>query len=283
MNFVDKDALIQAGHSITDDYLNSHCRIDDATGSYHYQNVDYDGNFGDSGAKDAIQRLALALQDNCCCYCMRDLRHQNQQITLEHVIPQSASSEEFGRYTALGVHPLTDAELIRTADFTGVPNITIPPRPHTVTFENLMASCDGTFPDKDGTSQCCNHKRGNDFVYPMFYIASVRNEITYMEDGTMQPNANCAYPDEYRQTIVHTRLNCQNLKDIRKLWHLFASENYEVLVACVGDRNLRSKILMTVLFKKEDQSEADSKILCKFMKDDYWKTFLLYHWFYNRI
>ena len=39
MNYVDKDALIQAGHSITDDYLNSQCRIDDENGSYRFQNV----------------------------------------------------------------------------------------------------------------------------------------------------------------------------------------------------------------------------------------------------
>lgn len=283
MRYIDKRGHLQTGHKITDDYLDSNCRIDDGNGAYHYQNVDYDGSFSDSGAKAAMQELSLAAQENYCCYCMRDLGRQHQQVTLEHIIPQSATAAEFGRYTALGVVPLTNEEVIRAADFTGVQNIGMPPRPHTVTFENLTASCDGTFPDRDGTSQCCNHKRGDRFVYPMFYVAVVEDEIAYMEDGTMQPGVNCLHAQEYRDTIVHTRLNCQNLKDVRKLWHLFNGVDGQVLVACLGDRNLRTKTLMAVLFKKEGQSEADSKILGKFLKDDYWKTFLLYHWFHHRI
>ncbi len=283
MRYIDKHTHLQEGHSITDGYLDSYCRIDDGDGNYHYQNVDYDGTFSDSGAKAAMQQLLMDVQDGFCCYCMRDLSQKYQKVTLEHIIPQSASAEELGSYTALGVVPLTNVEVIRTADFTGVPIIGISPRPHTVTFENLMASCDGMFPETGATAQCCNHKRGNKFVYPMFYVAMVENEIAYMEDGTMQPNGQCMLAQVYRDTIEHTRLNCQNLKDVRRLWHLFAGVDYRLLVACVSDRNLRTKTLKTVLFKKPEQSEADSKILGKFLKDDYWKTFLLYHWFHNRI
>lgn len=283
MKYIDKSNHLQEGHRITDGYLNVQCRIDDGNGNHHYQNIDYDSSFGDSGAKAAMQQLALASQDNLCCYCMRDLARQNQQVTLEHIIPQHATAGDFGRYTSLCVEPLTVDRVIRTDDFAGVPNIGVPPRPHTVTFENIVASCDGTFPDREGTSQCCNHKRGNGFVYPMFYVAVVAEELSFMEDGSMQPNTNCTHHAEYRQTIEHTRLNCQNLKDIRKLWHLFAGVDGRVLIACLKDKNLRIKTLMAVLFKKAEQSEADSKILGKFLKDDYWKTFLLYHWFHHRI
>ena len=107
---------------------------------------------------------------------------------MEHIIPQHATAGDFGRYTSLCVEPLTVDKVIRTYDFAGVPNIGVPPRPHTVTFENIVASCDGTFPDREGTSQCCNHKRGNGFVYPMFYVAVVAEELSFMEDGRIQAN-----------------------------------------------------------------------------------------------
>ena len=183
----------------------------------------------------------------------------------------------------LNVTPLTVDTVARTGDFTGVPNVNVPPRPHTVTFENLVVSCDGTFPDKKGSSQCCNHKRGQEDIYPLFYVATVSNEISYTEDGSMQPNAQCAHQQEYRDTIGKARLNCTNLRDIRRLWHLFGGEPRQVLVSCLIDKDLRSRTLTTVLFKKQNLMEQDSIILTKFMKDEYWKTFLLYHWFHHKI
>lgn len=283
MRYIDKNTHLQAGHDITDRYLDSTCKVDDSDENYYYQNVDYDGSFGKTGAKDAMMRLALGNQENFCCYCMRDLHLQNQRITLEHIIPQSCDKAKFNLYIGLNVSPLTADNVVRTGDFTSVPNVSTPPRPHTVTFENLVASCDGTFPDKDGTSQCCNHKRGDNEVYPMFYVATVGDEITYMDDGSMQPSVGCAHQMEYRRTIENVRLNCQNLKDIRRLWHLFDCEEFQVLVSCLDDKNLRNRTLITVLFKQKDLVERDSDILTKFMKDDYWKTFLLYHWFHHKI
>jgi hypothetical protein len=283
MRYIDKSAHLQAGHDITDQYLDSTCKVDDGDGSYHYQNVDYDGSFGRTGAKNAMAQLALANQDSFCCYCMRDLHLQNQDVTLEHIIPQSCDGAKFNYYVGLNVPPLTADNMVRTGDFTGVENVKVPPRPHTVTFENLVASCDGTFPDKTGSSQCCNHKRGQKDVYPMFYVTSVGDEITYMEDGSMQPSVGCVCQAEFRHTIDNVRLNCQNLKDIRRLWHLFDCEEFQVLVSCLDDRNLRNRTLITVLFKELDLVERDSDILTKFMKDDYWKTFLMYHWFHHKI
>lgn len=283
MRYIDKYSHLREGNDVTDHYLETVCRVNDGDGNYHYQNVDYDGSFTSTDAKSEMRRLAMVSQDNLCCYCMRDLHMQNQRITLEHIIPQHASQAEYNGYTGINLPPLTAATVIRTDDFVGVPNQICPPRPHTVTFENLVASCDGTFPETEGCPQCCNHSRGEKHVYPIFFVEGVEKEITYMEDGTMQPVAGCAQQAEYRQTIENARLNCQNLKDIRKLWHLFAEVEFEVLIECIKDMNLRTKTLMKVLFNKEEQSESDSKILNKFMKDDYWKTFLLYHWFHHRI
>lgn len=283
MRYIDKHQHLQAGHAITDDYLDQECRIDDENGHYCYQNVDYEGSFASSGVKSKMQRLALDSQENYCCYCMRDLHMQNQQVTLEHIIPQSCSADEFANYTRLNVSPLTDDEVVLTSRFTNVDNIHVPPRPHTVTFENLTASCDGTFPDKVGTSQCCNHHRGCKFVYPMFFEVDVEEKIVYRENGAMQPKNGCPHSDEYRKTIENVKLNCQNLMDIRRLWHLFANVEYEELVACLSDRNLRMKSLRQVLYQDGAMLNQDNNIQRKFMKDQYWRTFLLYHWFHHKL
>lgn len=283
MKYIDKEAHLQAGRNITDQYLETTCKVDDGNGNYHYQNVDYDGTFGDTGAKDAMTRLALDSQENFCCYCMRDLHVQNQEVTLEHIIPQSSDVAKFNYYIGLNVPPLTANNVMRTSDFTGVQNIHVPPRPHTVTFENLVASCDGTFPDKTGSSQCCNNKRGQEKVYPMFYVVTVADEIVYTQDGSMQPATQSAHQDEYRNTIQKARLNCTNLQDIRRLWHLFAGEPMGNLVSCLADKDLRWVLLMQVLYHDIRLMEQDARIQTKFMKDDYWKTFLMYHWFHQKI
>lgn len=283
MKYINKSVHLQAGHNITDQYLETTCKVDDGNGNYHYQNVDYDGTFGSTGAKSAMLELALKNQDNYCCYCMRDMHLQRQNVSLEHIIPQSCDKKKFDYYMGLNVTPLTASVVLRTCDFTGVQNVGVPPRPHTVTFENLVVSCDGTFPDKKGSSLCCNHKRGHEDIYPLYYIVTVSDDITYTEDGSMQPIAQCSHQAEYRNTIEKARLNCTNLQDIRRLWHLFARERLDNLRACLHDKNRRDLLLKQVLYHNSRLLNQDARIQTKFMKDDYWRTFLLYHWFHNKI
>ena len=64
MKYIDKSTHLQAGHEITDLYLETTCKVDDGSGNYHYQNVDYDGTFGDTGAKGAMTQLVLDNQEN---------------------------------------------------------------------------------------------------------------------------------------------------------------------------------------------------------------------------
>ena len=146
-----------------------------------------------------------------------------------------------------------------------------------------MASCDGTFPDREGTSQCCNHKRGNRFVYPMFYKEDISDNIRYMQDGTMQPRLQCNNEMFYMDTINNTRLNCQILKDIRRLWHLYRETSYKELVTYLGDKDGRKKSLSSILYKNPNLMEQDARIGGKFMLNAYWRTFLLYHWFHGKL
>jgi len=283
MRYIDKHPFLQEGHKITDDYLESTCLIKDVGIHYHYQNVDYGGTFADTGAKQKMQDLALISQDHKCCYCMRDLSPQNQQVTLEHIIPQSASEAEFNGYTSKNVPYLTNQDIIRTGNFVGKPDIPICPRPHTVAFENLVASCDGTFPDKVGYPHCCNLHRGNKTIYPMFFASNIDKEITFTQDGSMHPVPHCTLLKEYSQTIFSLGLNCKTLKDIRRLWHLFKNVPYNILLNCLYDKSLRDKTLKEVLYQNENFLEQDAYIHVKFLKDDYWGTFLLYKWFHQKL
>lgn len=282
MRYINKESSLVAGHEITDNYLNNNCRVADDNGHYHYQNIDYDGSFRTSGAKEEMQSLILMNQGNRCCYCMRDLSELNQHVTLEHIIPQETDTEEFCKYTSLRVRFLASTDVTLCNSFCFMPDVNLPPRPHTVTFENLVASCDGTFPDKASTAQCCNNRRGKKFVYPLYLDENIESEIVYMKNGTMQPKIGCTHEAEYRQSIENVNLNCSNLKDIRRLWYLLANEDFDDLNASLNDKNLRVQLLRRVLYRDVNMILQDNMIYSKFMHDGYWSTFLMYHWFYKK-
>lgn len=279
MKYIDKQPHLDQGHEITDNYLNGWCRVDGSDGHYSYINIDYDGSFRSSSAKDQMRELALANQSNFCCYCMRDLGQQNQKMTLEHIIPQSCSTADFSRYTSHSLPFFSSNEIIHTDSFKGVQDISVPPRPHTVTFENLVASCDGTFPDKVGSCQCCNGKRKESEIYPLFYQVNIERELEYKNDGTILPAAGTPRYRDYLETIGTIGLNCTNLKDIRRLWHLFEDVDISELAACLHDGKKRDELLWDYLYKVAGQEDQDNRTLQNFRKKEYWKTFLLYHWF----
>lgn len=124
--------------------------------------------------KQALYEGLTEEQHGFCCYCMRSLTVKNEKtvkegetvtkkknVTLEHVIPHKlkiTAMEELARYQAYApLHKtlveLTDPKRPITT------KITEAPYPHFIAYENLVASCDGKFPNKK-SSICCNNKRG---------------------------------------------------------------------------------------------------------------------------
>lgn len=283
MRFIDKAPYMAAAHKVTDDYLDTYCKIVQDN-SWVFQNVLYDGSFRSSGARSLMLAIARSSQENLCCYCMRELTRDDSRVTLEHLIPQKVTTQEFNNfYMALGAPWLTPAEVILTSNFTGVPGVQVPPRPHTVTFENLTASCDGSFPDKGLTSQCCNSFRKSKRIYPLFYIKGIQNEMNYYQDGTIMPKIKSYLREEAIETIEHSGLNCRNLKQIRRLWKLLVNTSMSTILNCAENKSLRQKILMEVLFKEDKRAEMDQAIMNNFMEDQYWDTFMLYKWFHKKI
>lgn len=271
MQYIDKSTRRAAGNQITEEYLERVCKTEDPLdGRVRYQNIDYQGSF-----KPYRQRMArelLATQNGLCCYCMRKLT-DGQKVTLEHIIPQSASSKAYYQ----GIGELADNEIILTKQFTAAHKQSFPPYPHTVAYHNLVASCDGTFPDKGMSSQCCNNKRSNADAYPVFYLPDAATRLVYLVNGKVFP-ANISDP-KVQELINAVKLNCTSLVEIRGLWYRLQGCSDAELAACTSDRNRRVETLASRLLTTGGLPGSSSDMIRKYSKDAYWQTFMLYDYF----
>lgn len=270
MRYIDKNANSAEGDHITDDYLENECKMTDPlTGDIRYMNIDYSGSFTSEGYKDRMLELGMVSQSRFCCYCLRKIG-KKQSATLEHIIPQKASETvDFDNF-----NELSKTEITLTLDFTTAHNQGRPPYPHTVAWNNLVVSCDGHFPlDNNVSSHCCNNARSSDFAPPVYYLKDIESRIVFMQNGTMM-----TADDDVKATIRAAKLNCQSLKEIRRLWYLLRNTSYRDIVRCLYDRNLRNKILYSVFCM---ESIADIHFIYKYQRDEYWQVFMKYHLFYT--
>ena len=267
MQYINKKANENEGNLITDEYLENECKTtDQLTGDVRYQNIDYAGSFSSSGYKKQMLELGMVSQQRYCCYCLRKIG-KSKSATLEHIIPQkSASTEGYDRYAEL-----SNQQVILTPEYTSEENQTRPPHPHTVAWNNLVVSCDGRFPiDNQVSSHCCNNARSSEYAPPVYYLPDLESQLVYMQNGTLLPRDGNNQND-IRATIGSAKLNCQALKEIRRLWYLLRDCSYKEIVACLYDRDLRMKTLCTV-FSMNDFSDVN--MVVKYQKDEYWRTFM---------
>jgi len=280
MKYIDKASGAEEGRAITEEYVQEECAICDGTET-RYQNISYDG-FCNRGYRGRMIDVLKKAQGNYCCYCMRDLSQNSGEIALEHIIPQKPNQGDEKRYRALGLKSLSEKVLLLESEFATAGNQTMPPYPHTVAFDNFFNSCTGTFPDKDGMPQCCNNSRGNKFCLPLPLYSNVANMIVFSKDGEVVPYPKHKLASQIADSIAFYHLNCSNLKLIRRLWYLLRNKDYEVLLDCIHNLDLRNKILMEVLYKDSKSSAEDAILYIKYMRNKYWQTFISYHWFQNK-
>lgn len=273
MRYIDKNEIQQEGRAITEDYIHDHCTTDEG----RYINISYSA-FCSLGYGAKMVECMKKAQENYCCYCMRDMSMNSGAITLEHLIPQHPGNGNIHRYRQLGIDSFKAEVLSLVDEFTHAPSQAMPPYPHNVAFDNFLNSCNGTFPDKGGSSLCCNNKRGNAYSIPLPLYTDVEQMIDYKEEGEIQPNAQHPLASEIAIAIAAYSLKCDNLKIIRRMWYLFRHTNYDLLVQCIHDGDLRSKTLNSVLYQDPIYIGIDSKAW-KYNNSEYWKTFLSYHWF----
>jgi hypothetical protein len=83
------------------------------------------------------------------------------------------------------------------------------------------------------------------------------------------------------QLIDRAGLNCNMLKDIRRLWYVLKNEALADLYNCTNDERLRELILSKSLFKNANNVDSDYRILEKFRKQNYWIKLMGYTYFYD--
>lgn len=299
MRYINKSTHRAQGLAIIEEYLEDKCK--DANN--RYSGIGYDGRDNVSFPfystekgkyRKALTRILLDNQNGLCCYCLRRLKtaqdeqFSEQKITLEHIIPRGYTSSDNVEYyqSAPGLSP-NDVEITdryESINYVQKKNI----HPHKIAYNNLLISCNGTFPNKEtqnGGRQkiCCNLVRLRKNAYPIYYLPHVSTLVAYLKDGDVQAVPGTTEFDLVDTMLTNTELHCDSLKEIRLLWYLLRDEDIEDIVQCNASESLRSFILSKHLFDSSSNVEIEraSELVTKFSKPEYWDTFMLYSVFHN--
>lgn len=147
---------------------------------------------------------------------------KRERITLEHIIPKSlTSSKDMDPYFKRGHPNLTEAVLRTTTEFNDAYIQTpIPPYPHDVAYDNISLSCDGSFRPDVRNGACCNNKRGDQTVNPVYLYPDIERTINFLPNGIMSPDKTSPFFEDTVNLIIKTDLNCSQLKEIRRILFL---------------------------------------------------------------
>lgn len=220
-----------------------------------------------------------------CCYCMRRLFLNNtdghkENVTYEHIIPHRITAQEWGadkdkyiRFPNLNEDHITvcfDGELTEEQKRTKMVGL----YPHFVSYYNLVASCDGAIFEGSAlhNSRCCNNKRQERFVMPIYLSACLSSGISYTSKGELD------YDDSVYdcQWFDDTHLNLTNawITLVRRIWCKISKSQYtdQDVEEARADKGLRQDIIDDVDSNNEILSWADS--------DSAWNLFSEYSWFY---
>lgn len=235
--------------------------------------------------KELIQSLRPVLvkeQDYYCCYCMRKLydhdagKHQ-ENVTLEHIIPNKITSGDWKRdksgYLRYGNLSTKNVNVCCGGKLTSnqkTVKITCLPHPHFVAYHNIVASCDGRIFEKGNVqkSKCCNNKRGNKFVPPIYFDINMVKGIGYDSEGKLD------FDDTKYESTWFQRLNltCSWLTKIRKIWCDISKTSYTIqdIDDAINDTRKRQDIIDDINI---DPSWENN--------DSCWILLSEYCWFYD--
>lgn len=269
MQFINKSKHKKKGHLIVKSFIKGQWQYD----IQRYVNLEYN----ELKRCDAFKYLLLKEQRGFCCYCMRKIPLND--VTLEHVIPHhikdhAHKKDEIKYYTQFGRLKRKYVYYCPDADIPPSPPLRIPPFPHCIAYENLVASCNGkVFEGGDAyvlhKSKCCNNFRGNDRIIPLFFIPRIAEIICYEIDGTL------TYIEKYHPTISSLNLMHHTLIFIRKVWAKIVINNISLSLVNKGltDSDVRKNIIDDIDI---DRSERNTLKV-----ESYWKLLIEFYWFYN--
>lgn len=299
MRWIDKSHNRKDGLQNTQDFLDSYCL--EPNGRHQgirYNDKDPGGKqifcMADNGKyRKKLTQLLLDEQKNLCCYCLRRLKtNQNeewsdQKITLEHIIPRSYTSGSNASYyqsaQGLSSQDVELTDIYESPGYTQQTNI----HPHKVAYNNLVASCNGTFPDKlnrsDGKQKlCCNLYRKELPAYPIYFHPDVSDFVDYLSDGDVQAVIGSPFESEIATLITNTNLQFISLKEIRYLWYLLRHTDEAAIYACNASKTDRDFLLGKILYGCEATDINRSvDIHQKYVKQSYWDTLILYNEFHR--
>lgn len=287
---------------VVKEYLNKYCLKSD--GRYHsIRYDDRDPGTGPSFCKaeagsyrKRLTNILLNNQDGYCCYCMRKIKtaqHEedsDEVVTREHIIPRGFTTANKSKVTDYYQQCPEMEEVILTDEFEDIAHSQVndlPPYPHKVAYQNLVASCNGTFPyvrnDKQNKPKiCCNEARHEKDAFPVYYFQDIESCIHYLPNGDIQIRASVSTDkqNEINDVITNAKLNCDELRDIRRLWYILSHVSKERIYNCRTEEQ-RNYLLSELLWKDEFYDESSADLHRCFVKDVFWATFMLYDYFYD--
>lgn len=308
MKWIDKskDPYKADADAVVLDFLNNCCL--NAHG--RYENIRYDKK-RDSGHnpcfcsaeagsyRKRFTQILVDSQDGYCCYCMRKLKtyqveDSDELITREHIIPRAYSIAETPHAKILFYQQcleLSPDKVVMTDHFEDSSHDQsndLPPFPHKVAYNNIVASCNGTFPyvrngNMEKSKICCNEYRKEKEAYPVYFIRGIEGMIDYRPSGDIQAlhsiDADCQ--QKITTVIANANLDCDPLKDIRHLWYLLSGLPKERIYSC-NTESKRDRLFTETLYKTSlFENDRTSHLHENFMKEDFWNTFMLYDYFYD--
>jgi len=266
MKFIDKTINQVNGNNLLNVFLNNRWN----NISNRYISIGYSGQEFRQNLRPDLKLLLLNEQSNLCCYCMRLINNDNT-ITFEHIVPKSTTTvAELNQYTHFNI--IRNNVCLQSVFDNATAQQNTPPYPLEIAYENLTASCKGDFPGGP-TYHICNHRRGSNFVEPLFYISTIETEITYRKAGILF-STNSAYD----ASITTLNLNYDSLERIRQVWYHISVENLADIEGAIteADRNA----ILTVNLISLPQARR-MLLIADFKTETFWNVLLQYKWFYN--
>lgn len=285
MQYINKSLDRESGNNITNAYLH-----DIWIENEQRYPVDYNDSFKKLPTKDnsyykQMTQVLLNNQNHYCCYCMRRLTGEGD-TTLEHIIPQTADEND-ARYYQKDEFPMLKRNIKLSVLFSREKNPDLTQLPHSVCYDNLVASCHGRFPitkkeaDIETDGHSCNHPRGVKRALPLYFLTNIDSIIMYGINGSILANPNSTFYKEADEFIQSAQLSWETLSDIRALWYVLRDIDIAQIIAEGENEQSRKDLILDNLYLTEYSEEKINALIAKFIKKQYWECFLLYDWFHS--
>ena len=216
-----------------------------------------------------VDSVLLPEQTNRCCYCMRRMDDHTDDASIEHIIPQSTTTNaELAHYITARSGGLNAANVCLSQDFINNGSVP-PPYPHHVAYHNFVVAC-----------KRCNSARWHQPIAPIFLYAGINAEVNYDEfTGEAVWPLDHAYvnPNPVLPTLEAADVNRPILKAIRVVWFYVKRKRLNPDVESRSD--LIYGAVGESLVANPTMSDDDFEAYLSLNTDEMWSLFKKYDYF----